>query len=91
MLGRDSRRIQGPSESKPISQFIKDDHENNSERLLCDENGQRADGRRLDEIRPVYLRTGEISIFDASKQFLGIDASKSYHKTVWITAQHAPV
>ena len=62
MLGRDSRRIQGPSDSKPISQFLKDNHENDSTKgFSCDENGLRADGRRLDEIRPVYLRTGKIS------------------------------
>ena len=60
MLGRDSRRIQGPSQSKPVSQFMKENHESDScERLLCDENGLRVDGRRLDEIRPVYLRTGK--------------------------------
>ena len=86
MLGRDSRRIQGPSQSKPVSQFIKENHESDSssERLLRDENGLRADGRRLDEIRPVYLRTG--------KSFLIRKVSVSYELSIIskynITALH---
>ena len=65
MFSRDSKRIQGPLNTRPISSFAKKDdrktaEENDGDKLipLCNENGRRIDGRKLDECLPVYLRTG---------------------------------
>ena len=58
MFGRDSRRIQGPLESQPIALFSKPKDKNQALHSLIDEEQSRIDGRRLDEIRPLYLRTG---------------------------------
>ena len=67
MLSRDSKRIQGPSSTTPVSAFLKDDREsikiNDQAPALCDKDELRADGRRLDECLPVYLRTGMLYKF----------------------------
>lgn len=74
MFGRDSRRIQGPLESQPIALFSKPKDKNEALHSLIDEEQSRIDGRRLDEIRPLYLRTGVVTQAKGSSYFESIGA-----------------
>lgn len=59
MLSRDSKRIQGPLKTNPISNFITDRCKKDENITpLFDEDGHRKDGRMPDELLPIYLRTG---------------------------------
>ena len=77
MIGRDDRGRQGSVESKPYSFYVKQENEKISEKIpICDVHGRRSDGRKVEEIRPVHLRTGESLAFYLFVAHLQIATSK---------------
>jgi len=59
----DNRRINGPTETFQISSFIasKDTDKERTASILNDK-GERRDQRRADEVRPIYLKAGNLFI-----------------------------
>jgi len=53
----DSRRIAGPEETQPVVSGIEKCFEN----PLTNSEGLRKDGRKVDELRPIFLRSGVVS------------------------------
>ncbi|XP_020604974.1 exosome complex component MTR3-like [Orbicella faveolata] len=53
----DSRRIAGPEETQPVVSGIEKCFEN----PLTSNEGLRKDGRKVDELRPIFLRSGVVS------------------------------
>ncbi|XP_002738745.1 exosome complex component MTR3-like [Saccoglossus kowalevskii] len=54
----DSKRIPGPRESFPVTNFISTEKDNPD---LVNDDGTRHDGRKPNDIRPIFLRCGIIS------------------------------
>lgn len=54
----DSKRINGPSDSQPLSLFLKKE---TGPELLLDELDKRIDGRSANEIRPLYMKAGIVT------------------------------
>jgi len=52
----DTRRVNGPNNTISLSNFIR----TSEPEQLIDEKGVRADGRKWDEIRPLYLKAGVV-------------------------------
>ncbi|KAK2162621.1 hypothetical protein LSH36_95g06000 [Paralvinella palmiformis] len=57
-MSKDNRRLPVPSESKSPYLFVSKDKKPT---VLVDENHLRSDGRKVGEIRPIYIRAGAVS------------------------------